>query len=95
MIDIAPKQTVVRGSGEKFHLKAAVVAPGEAGFAGVANEVRFDCYTISRLEMLDGGVDSEDFTGGLVAEDVIVLYYHWTYTAGVPEVDIRSGLEDG
>lgn len=95
MIDIAPKQAVVRGSGEKPHLKAAVVAPREAGFAGVANEVRFDGYTISRLEMLDGGVDSEDFTRGLVAEDVVVFYDHWTYTASVPEVDIGSGLEDG
>ena len=94
MIDIAPKQAVLGWSGEELHLQAAVVASREAGFAGIANEVGLDSYTISRLEMLDGGVDSEDFTGGLVAEDVVVLYDHWTYTARVPEVDIGSGLED-
>ena len=95
MIDVAPKQAVVGWSGEELHLQAAVVAPREAGFAGVADDAGFDGYTISRLEVFDGGVDGEDFAGGLVAQDEVFFYDQWTYTASVPEVDIGSGVEDG
>lgn len=95
MIDITPKQAVVGWSREELHLQAAVVAPREAGFAGFANDVGFDGDSISRLEVRDAGVDSEDFARGLVAQDKVVLYDHWTDTASVPEVDVRSGLNDG
>lgn len=88
MVDIPSQQAVERRRGEEFDVFAAVVAACEAGFAGVADDVRLDGYAVAGFQGCDGGVDGEDYAGGFVAEDVVVLDDHGADAAGVPEVDV-------
>lgn len=92
MVDVAAEEAVDGRGGEEAHFLAAVVAAGEAGFAVVADEAGFDGYAVAGLEMGDGGVGCEDDTGGFMAEDVVVFHDHGSNGAGMPEVNIRSGM---
>ena len=86
--DVAAEEAVHGRGGEEAHVDAAVVAAGEAVFAFVADEVGFDCYAVADFEVGDGGVGGDYYTGGFVAEDVVVCYDHGANAAGVPEVDV-------
>ena len=86
--DVAAQEAVDGRGREEFHLFAAVVAAGQAGLAGVADQARFDGDAVADFEVGDGGVGGEDDAGGFVAEDVVVFDDHGADAAGVPEVDI-------
>ena len=75
--------------GEELNTQAAVVAAGETGFAGMADDIRFDGDAVSGFEMRDGGMDGDDDSCRLVPEDVGVFYDHGPNPSGMPEVDIR------
>lgn len=47
MIDISSQQAVERRRGEKLDVFTPVVAAREAGFAGVADDVRLDGYAVA------------------------------------------------
>ena len=93
--DVAAEEAVDGRGGEELHALAAVVAAGEAGFAGVADETRFDGDAVADFQVGDGRVGGENDAGGFVAEDVGVFDDHGADAAGVPEVDIGSGEESG
>ena len=90
VVDVAPQEAVDGGRGEETHVEAAVVAAREAGFALVADDVRFDGDAVAGLEVRDRGVRGQDDAGGFVAEDVRVGDDHGADAAGVPEVDVGS-----
>lgn len=90
VVDVAAQEAVHGRRGQEAHVEAAVVAARQAGFARVADDVRFDGDAVAGLEVRDGGVRGEDDAGGFVAEDVGVRYHHGADAAGVPEVDVRS-----
>lgn len=92
--DVAAEEAVDGRGGEELHFFAAVVAAGEAGLAGVADEAWFDGDAVADLQMRDGGVSGEDYAGGFVAEDVSFFDHHGADAAGVPEVDVRSVEEE-
>ena len=89
--DVAAEEAVHGWGGEEAHGVAAVVAPCEAGFARVADHIRFNGDAVARGEVRDGGVDGEDFARGFVPEDVVVGDDHGADAASVPEVDVGSG----
>lgn len=47
-------------SAEEKDVLASVVAAGKAGLAGVAGDVWLNGDAVTRLEVLDGGVDGND-----------------------------------
>lgn len=91
VVDVAAEEAVDGWSGQKSHLYAAVIAPCEAGFAGVANDIWLNGDSVTGFEVRDGGVGGEDYSCGFMAKDVVVFYYHGANAAGVPEVNIRAG----
>ncbi len=88
--DVAAEQAVDRWGGEELHAFAAVVPAGEAGFAAVADEARFDGHAVAYFEVSDGGVGGEDYARGFMAEDMGFLDDHGADAAGVPEVDVGT-----
>ena len=88
MIHIPPQQARNRRCGAESDFDASVVFSCETGLAFPADDVGFYGYAVADLVACDGGMDSDDCACGFVAEDVGVFYYHRTYAAGAPEVDI-------
>ncbi len=95
MRNVPSEQAWYGRCGAEGDVEAAVVASCEAGFAGVADDVRFDCDGVAGPEGGYGGVDGEDDAGGFVAEDVGSGYDHGANGARVPEVDVGSAAERG
>ena len=81
--DVAAEEAGDGGRGAELDVQAAVVAADEAGLAGVAGDVGFDCDGVAGGEGGYGGVDGDYYTGGFVAEDVVVLDYHGGTDAAV------------
>lgn len=90
VVDIAAKETIDGRSGQEFHLLTAIVPAREAGFAIVTNEARLDSDAIARLKVGDGGMGSDDYSSGLVAEDMLICDDHGSNCSMTPEVDVRS-----
>ena len=88
MVDVSSQKAIDGGCGQETHVQAAVVAAREAGFALVADEIRFDGNAVAFFEVRDGGVRGQDHTGGFVTEDMCVRYDHGADASGVPEVDV-------
>lgn len=53
MIDISSQQPIDRRCGQETHLQASIVTAREAGFALVADEVRFNGNAVPQLEVGD------------------------------------------
>lgn len=87
---VSPQQTRVWWCREEFDIGAAVVSSGKTRFALEARDIGFDGYAVADFVGFDGGVDGYYLACRLVSEDVIALYYHRTYAAGVPEVNVRA-----
>jgi hypothetical protein len=90
MVYISSEESRNGRSGEKLDFLASVVSSGEAGLAFVANNVRFDGYTISNLEMFHRRVDSQDDSRRFVSEYVCIRNDHGPDAASVPEVNVGS-----
>ena len=90
VVDVAAQQAVDRRRGEEGNLFAAVVAARQAGLASVANDVGLDGDAVTDLERGDGRVDSDDFAGRFVAEDVVAVDNHGADAACMPEVDVGA-----
>ncbi len=91
VIDVAAEKTVNGWGREKSHLQAAVVAPCEAGLAGIADDTWLNGDSVADFEVRHGRVRGEDYSSRFMAKDVVVFYYHGANAAGVPEVNIRAG----
>lgn len=72
-----------------MHLLATVVSARQARLAFVADNIRLNGYSVSRLQMSDGGMHGNDLAGRLVAEDVVALNDHRADTSVVPEMHVR------
>lgn len=91
VIDVAAEKTVIGWGREKSRVLAAVIAPCEAGLAGVADDIWLNGDSVADFEMRHGRVRGEDYSCRFMAKDVGVFYYHGANPAGVPEVNIRAG----
>lgn len=60
VVDVAAEETGDWRSTEEKHVLASIVAAGKAWFAGVAGNVGLNGDAVTRLEVLDRGVDSND-----------------------------------
>lgn len=60
VVDVAAEETWDRRSTEEKNVLASIVATSKAGFARVAGNVGLNGDAVTRLEVLDGGVDSND-----------------------------------
>lgn len=60
MGDIAPQQAVEGRCGEELHVVAAIITPGKARFARVADDVGFNSHAVAGFEVFDCRVDGED-----------------------------------
>lgn len=67
MVDICAQQSMRRRTRPEEQVFAPVIAAREAGFAGEAHDVGFDCDSISHLVCRHGGMDGNDLAGGFVA----------------------------
>ena len=54
----------------------------------MVNDSRFDGNTISDLKMRHGGMRSNNYTSGFVAEDIVVCHYYRTDAPFIPEVNV-------
>lgn len=77
-------------SREKLDFFATIVSSGEAWLAFVADNVRFDGYTISNFEMFHRWVYGQDDSRRFVSKYVGISNNHRTDAASVPEVNIGS-----
>lgn len=91
VVDISSEETRNRWGGEELDFLASVVPSGEARLAFVADDVRFDGYSISNLEILYGRVYSQNNSGRFVSKYVCIFDDHGTNAASVPEVNVGSG----
>lgn len=91
VIDVAAEKTVNWWGREKLHLQAAVIAPCEAGFAGVADDIWLNGDSVADFEVRHGRVRGKNYSRRFMAKNVGIFYYHGANAAGVPEVDIRAG----
>ena len=78
VLEVAAEQASDGRCGEKLDGLAAVVAACKAGLALVADDVGLDRDAVADLEVGDRLMDSHDYTGRLVAEDVCVFNNHGT-----------------
>ena len=67
VVDIATEETVHRRGRKEGDIFATVVSSRQAGFAGIADNVRLDRNTVADLEVGNIGGYSDDLTSGLVA----------------------------
>ena len=88
VVDVSSQEAIDGRCGQETHLQAAVVAACEAGFALIADEIRFDGNAVAGLEVRHGGVRGQDHAGGFVTKDMCVRYDHGADASGVPEVDV-------
>lgn len=67
MVDICAQQPMRRRTRPEKQVPATVIATSEAGFAGKAHDVGFDCDSVPYFVCRHGGMDGNDLTGGFVA----------------------------
>lgn len=60
VVDVAAEETRDRRSTEEKNVLASIIAAGKTGFARVAGNVGLNGDSVTRLEVLDGGVGGND-----------------------------------
>ena len=90
MVHISSEKPGNGRSGKELNFLATVVSSGETGLAFIADDVRFDGYTVSDLETFHRRVNSQDDSRRFMSEDVRVCDNHRTDTASMPKVNVRS-----
>lgn len=73
------------------HVCAKIVIATGALIAVIARNAGLDCDSIAGLEMLDICTRPYDLSRTFMTQDVRTVDYQGPDSAGVPEVDIRSG----
>lgn len=90
VVDVAAEQTIDGRGGQEENIFTAIVSSGQAGFAGIADDVGFDSNAVAWLEGLHVGSYSNNLAGGFVTEDMVATHDHGADAAVVPEVNVRS-----
>lgn len=90
MVHISSEESGNGRSREELNFFAAIISSCEAWLAFVADNIRFNGYTISDFEMFHRWVYGQDDSRRFVSKYVGIFNNHRTDAASMPEVNVGS-----
>jgi len=83
MVDVSSKKSMNWWGGEELDVHTSVISACQAWLTFVADNIGFNCNSISNLKMSHRRVNGKDYTCRFVTENVCICYDHGPDTSGM------------